>query len=256
MYGPTDLSDPDHLNAVLEAMEGMPQFAPDAVSRDERKREEYERKQAVERFSGHQLSTNNWNIYRRRAVKYSAMVKANQGPGIFIEFDAKMASKHYQALFEWADTLVSSFKPDFAVMAMLYEYNSSRPYISPLEEEIVRFLYSCVSQPGDYYMRGPSGLGQMTWIGDYVLDQIGEEYLSKTPNVGLARLPWGGTRITMGADEYPWFLNPEKLVEAWRPAMEHLWKKGIFLEQYLDDKGAVRVRPGKNRAEARWITAW
>lgn len=255
-YGLTDLSDATQLNALLEAMESIPQFAPDAVSRDERKREEYKREQAVERFAGHQLSTNNWNIYRRRAVKYAAMVKANRGPGFHIEFDAKMAVKHYPALFDWANTIADAFKPDYAVLTMLHEYDDTRPYISPLEEEIERFLYSSVSHPSAYYNVGPSGLGYQTWLSEHYLDQFGEGFLAETPNVMLEKQAWGGTKIIMGNSDSPWLLSPEELVENWRPAMEHLWKKGIFREQYIDDIGAVRVRPGANRIDARKITAW
>ena len=256
MYGPTDLSDPDQLNAVLEAMESMPQFAPDAVSRDERKREEYERKQAVERFSGHQLSTNNWNIYRRRAVKYAAMVKANRGPGIHIEFDPKMAAKHYPALFDWANAIVATFKPDYAVITMLHEYDDSRPYTSLLEENLEPFLYSSVSRPSPYYNIGPSGLGHMTWLSEHYLKQLGDDYLIATPNVSIEKQAWGGSSITMGTNASPWSLSPAELVENWRPAMEHLWKKGIFKEQYIDENDAIRVRAGVNRIEARKITAW
>lgn len=246
-FGTTDLSQPAIMHEVLLAMESDPAFTPDSSSGDERKRSPYNRDWVMEAAErGGPYCFENWFYFaRRKAAKYSGYIITGKEPCIGLEFNPKMSPKNFAKLFVWADRVMQAFKPDYASLTFIYEHEI-RPWPTELDKSVQGFLYSSVTVPGTYYGSGPAGVGLYTWIGRHFLDQIGGDFLMQTPHVTAEKQGWGGVRLSLGDTAEPWNLTPEEISSHWEPAMEHLWQKGIFAEQYVDEKGALRARKGQN----------
>lgn len=236
MLGTNPLNDEALFTELLDVIESYPEFAPQFWSLEERGKLPYNRDDILDKIKTVELGSYA-DIYlkRNKAAKYFGSIDVGPKQYIEFEFDPKLNSKHYPALFEFADRLVKVFKPDIALVHIdtpVYP----RPFDSS-EHKNSRVVSSTASlAPVDYFKVGPKGVAMRTYFGPHYVQQFGQELLLSTPKTQTELQSWGGIRLDLS--EAPWDLTEKALIEHWQTAMAHLRPAKVFadLEVYQNRK--------------------
>lgn len=209
LFGITDITERKQLSQLLNAFESNDLFFPELISKDERKYVPYDRHKCIEEI------TNNQQAYlkfersieirkRKGAVKYGGYFTPCSTPSVGIDINHKLSKKHYPALLQWSQNIVDAFRPDYASLLFLPEYDEA-PWPTELDKSLNSFFLSSWSYHAAYKSAGASGIGMYTWLSNYLLDHIGLENIESTPNIFTKEQDWGGAphhtgsrRRTMG----------------------------------------------------------
>lgn len=237
MLGTNPLNNEALFTELLDIIESYTEFAPQFWSLAERGKLSYNRDDILNIVRGITTRMTCERIYlkRNKAAKYVGSIGVMPKQYINFEFDPKLNSKHYPALFEFADRLVQVFKPDVASVHIdtpVYP----RPFESS-EHKNSRAVSSTASlAPVDYFDVGPKGLAMRTYLGPHYVKQFGRELLLSTPKTQTELQTWGGIRLDLS--EAPWDLTEKALIEHWQTAMTHLRPAKVFadLEVYQNRK--------------------
>jgi len=228
MLGTNPLNDEALFTELLDVIESSSEFAPQFWSLEERGKLPYNRDNILDKIKMVELGSYA-DIYlkRNKAAKYFGSIDVGPKQYIEFEFDPKLNSKHYPALFEFADRLVQVFKPDVASVHIdtpVYP----RPFESS-EHKNSRIVSSAASlAPVDYFKVGPKGLAMRTYLGSHYVKQFGQELLLSTPKTQTKLQSWGGIRLDLS--EAPWELTEQALIEHWQTAMAHLRPAKVFAD--------------------------
>ncbi|MBH0055415.1 hypothetical protein I6F65_00400 [Pseudoalteromonas sp. SWXJZ94C] len=228
MLGTNPLNDEALFTELLDVIESYPEFAPQFWSLEERGKLPYNRDNILDKIKTVEFGSYA-HIYLKRNKAAKLVGKISVAPKQYIKFkfDPKMNSKHYPALFEFADRLVQVFKPDVASVHIdtpVYP----RPFESS-EHKNSRVVSSTASlAPVDYFKVGPKGLAMRTYLGPHYVKQFGQELLLSTPKAQTELQSWGSIRLDLS--EAPWELTEHALIEHWQTAMAHLRPAKVFAD--------------------------
>lgn len=228
MLGTVPLNDKALFAELLNVLESYPEFAPEFWSLQERGKLPYNRTEILAKIEMVEFG-NYAHIYlkRNKSKKYVGRISVAPKQFIIFEFDPKLNSKHYPALFELTDHLVQIFKPDIASMH-ISPPNPVRPWQTDSELNTAEITHATLLAPVDYFKLGPKGLAMRTYFGPHYVKQFGQELLMSTPSTEATLQPWGGVRLDLSPT--PWTLTEHELVENWQAAMAHLRPAKIFAE--------------------------
>ncbi|TMS94734.1 hypothetical protein CWB58_03110 [Pseudoalteromonas sp. S201] len=232
MMGTNPLNDEALFTELLDVIESYPEFAPQFWSLEERGKLPYNRDHILDKIKTVEFGSYA-DIYlkRNKAAKYFGSIDVGPKQYIEFEFDPKLNSKHYPALFEFADRLVQVFKPDIASIHIDRPY-PDEPWESDRDEYIEMMGEAALLAPVDYFKVGPKGLAMRTYLGPHYVKQFGQELLLSTPKTQTELQPWGGIRLDLSAA--PWELTEQAQIEHWQTAMEHLRPAKVFAEMEVD----------------------
>ena len=232
MLGTKPLNDEALFTELLDVIESSPEFAPQFWSLEERGKLPYDRDDILDKIKTVELGSYA-DIYlkRNKAAKYSGSIDVGPKQYIEFEFDPKINSKHYPALFEFADRLVQVFKPDIASAHVFRPY-PDEPWESERDEHIEMMGKAAYLAPVDYFKVGPKGLAIRTYFGPHYVKQFGQELLLSTPKTQTKLQPWGGIRLDLS--EAPQELSEQAQIEHFQTAMEHLCPAEVFAEMEVD----------------------
>ena len=233
MLGTNPLNDEALFTELLNIIESYPEFAPQFWSLEERGKLPYNRDDIINVVKGVTTRMTCEEIYlkRNKAAKYSVRIAVMPRQYISFEFDPKLNSKHYPALFEFADRLVQVFKPDIASIHIYRPY-ADEPWESERDEHIEMMGEAAFLAPVDYFDVGPKGLAMRTYLGPHYVKQFGQELVLSTPKTQTELQTWGGIRLDLSAA--PWELTEQAQIEHWQTAMEHLRPAKVFAEMEVD----------------------
>ena len=228
MLGTNPLDNEAMFAELLDVLESYPEFAPSFWSLQERGKLPYNRDDILEKISGVKFG-NYANVYlkRNKAAKYFGSIDVGPKQYIEFEFDPKLNSKHYPALFEFTDKLVQIFKPDVASVHIDPPIQAG-PWEAEHSLNVAEVAYSNMLGPVDYFKVGPKGLAMRTYFGPHYVKQFSQALLMSTPSTQTTLQPWGGVRLDLS--ETPWTLTEHELVENWQTAMAHLRPAKVFAE--------------------------
>ena len=232
MVGTNPLNDKKLFTELLDVIESYPEFAPQFWSLEERGKLPYNRDDILNKIKMVEFG-NYADIYlkRNKAAKYCGSIDVGPKQYIEFEFDPKLNSKYYPALFEFADRLVQVFKPDIASVHVFRPY-PDEPWESERDEHIEMMGKAAYLAPVDYFKVGPKGLAMRTYLGPHYVKQFGQELLLSTPKTQTELQTWGGIRLDLSAA--PWELTEQAQIEHWQTAMEHLRPAKVFAEMEVD----------------------
>lgn len=232
MLGTTPLNDEVLFTELLNIIESYPEFAPQFWSLEERGKLPYNRDDILNKIKAVELGSYA-HIYlkRSKAVKFFGSIDVAPRQKVFFEFDPKLNSKHYPALFEFADRLVQVFKPDVASIHIDRPY-PDEPWESERDEKIEMMGEAAFLAPVDYFKVGPKGLAMRTYLGPHYVKQFGQELLLSTPKTQTELQSWGGIRLDLS--EAPWELTEQAQIERFQIAMAHLRPAKVFAEMEVD----------------------
>ncbi|MEG3759477.1 hypothetical protein V5096_16145 [Pseudoalteromonas carrageenovora] len=232
MVGTNPLNDKKLFTELLDIIESYPEFAPQFWSLEERGKLPYSRDNILDKIKTVEYGSYA-HIYFKRIKAAKLVGKISVAPKQYInfEFDPKLNSKHYPALFEFADRLVQVFKPDAASVHIVRPY-PDEPWESERDEHIEMMGKAAYLAPVDYFKVGPKGLAMRTYLGPHYVQQFGQELLLSTPKTQTELQPWGGIRLDLS--EAPWELTEQAQIEHWQTAMEHLRPAKVFAEMEVD----------------------
>jgi len=127
------------------------------------------------------------------------------------------------AWFRLADALVDALQPDLAFAHL----DARTELLAESERERRIVIDAGIVNGNEYYERGPGGLGMRTWIGPWVLRQLGTDRVRQLPPPAVVRpTDWGGLCVDLIAE--PWQAEPQALAEAFAAAMAVLVPAGFF----------------------------
>jgi len=244
MFGTKNLAINANVVDLLNALVSDQSFSPEYAGNNERKLGEFNREWFISEATSAQLESENYIYFKRKsAPKYTAYCKPGTKPFIGITFDSKLAKKYYPELLEWSQSIVSSFTPDYAVLAPISKYvNNPTTEIDKLRNQ---FRLNTFTVPGTYYEGGPPGIGIFTWLGPHYISQLDNDHLKATPNLNSKRQDWGGYFLSFDSDN-PWPVDETFLKTKWLPATEYLANTKVFAEHYQDENNVPRRRKGDN----------
>lgn len=105
--------------------------------------------------------------------------------------------------------------------------------------------HAASGQPQWYRHRGPGGLALRTYLGPFLLDQIGRALVATLPAPSVVTdLPWGGVRIDLVGKNLD--AGPEVVLPVWRRACAHLEAARFFTRVVIGAKQSVRFVPPDN----------
>lgn len=232
MLGTAPLNDEVLFTELLDVIESYSEFTPDFWSLEERGKLPYDRigilakATAVKKGGGEEIY-----LKRNKLAKYFGCIDVMPKQRINFEFDPKLNSKHYPALFEFADRLVQVFKPDIASVHIDRPY-PDEPWESERDEHVEMMGKAAFLAPVDYFEVGPKGLAMRTYLGPHYVKQFGQELLLSTPKTQTELQSWGGIRLDLSTA--PWELTEQAQIEHWQTAMEHLRPAKVFAEMEVD----------------------
>lgn len=245
IFGVTDISIEANVDALINALESQPIFTPDSASGDERGSQPYDRNWFRERAINRRPELSRYIHFKRTKVaKYSGYCVVGKQPYLGITVDSKLVIKNYSILAEWSQSIVEALSPDYAVLS-IFANSEDAPWTTKLDEKICRFRFSSIAYPGNYYRKGPPGLGTVTWLGEHFVNQIGLNNLKGGSNFHCLDQEWGGKKIVFGDIDKPWNQDVSIFLEGWRNATEELAQHKIFATFNLTEKYGLLSEKGE-----------
>ncbi|WP_394829446.1 hypothetical protein [Pendulispora albinea] len=232
MHGTTPLYKRANLGKVISVLETA-SLTPTSWSLDERTNIPYDKKEILAR---------KWtpidSLYLRLRGKKQYEATLDVGdltPAIEIEFKPTLAAAHVKEVFDLFTEWVKAFQPDLAVTHI------GPPFQYPVQTDFDRYaaLMHSVGKLASkhFHKAGPGGLAPRTYFGPHYVMQFGKKLLLSTPAASVREEKDGG--ITIDLVPEPWKVDGEKLIEAWRRAMDHLRPAEILAITSMTPNGMV-----------------
>ena len=234
MLGTTPLFRVNVLTAILDALESDPLLAPESYSTQERTNLPYRRSEVLSIIQDEQPCAKDIFIRHSKPTRYEAMLVVGSAPYVRVNFDPKIARKHWAAFFALADKLVAAFRPDVATVHIWHPWKD--PPTDPDDADLLLTARCANLIPASYYKGGPRGLAMRTYFGPHYIAQFGRAFLLDTPAV-VTEGPADKLRIDLEKD--PWALDVPSLLAAWRRAMAHMRQSPVLATVQVKPSGAA-----------------
>jgi hypothetical protein len=224
----------------VDALLSDAELAPEQMSKDEA---------GGEPFARTALSQGDWApsqltqfLRRTRGQPYELQLTLSKRPHLGMEFPvAKTPARNLPLVFRAGDLLAAAVQPDMGWVHVCAQL--PKPPKEP--DDVTQSLMDLSSDgnPVDYSEDGPGGLGMRTYLGPFVVEQVGRERLKTLPKPAqVTELPWGGVRVDLAPE--PWAASAKALRDSWQQAMKHLRPAEFFATLSLGPKGQLRTQRG------------
>lgn len=221
--------------ALVDALLSIPDLAPEQMSLDESREVPLDR-QALSKDWAPSQSTQ--FLRRTRGQPYELRLALSKSPRLIMEFPAeKTPARSLPLVFRVGDLLAEVFQPDMGWVHIVAEHPAPPLDAEAVTQELMDL--SADGHPKRYRDPGPGGLGLRTYLGPFIVEQVGLQRLTTLPSPAqVFELPWGGVRVDLA--EAPWSASATTLRQSWRSAMEHLRPAEFFALFSMNTQGVLR----------------
>jgi hypothetical protein len=226
--------------ALVDALLSSPELVPEQVGMSEEGGKPFDRKALG--TADWAPSQGTWFLRRTKGQPYVLQLSLSKRPHLYMEFPvAKTPARNLPLVFQAGDLLAAAFQPDMGWVHVSAELPT--PPTAP--DDVTQELMDLGSDghPTKYGKYGPGGLGLRSYVGPFVVEQVGRQRLLELPKPAQAtEQAWGGVRVDLAPD--PWTASAKVLRDSWRKAMEHLRPAEFFATLSLGPEGELNRQRG------------
>lgn len=226
--------------SVLDVLLSLEPLTPETYGREQRGQLPFDRDTVC--AEDYRPSRELFLIRRKKTISYDLMLGFDRWPHLVMKFPPKkIRAEDIRLIFSGADEMARAYEPDMGWVQFFgdYRWPSKEPEVAM---QILMDL-GCSGHISDYEEHGPGALGLRTYLGPYVVRQIGKKRLLSLPEPCLVtEQDWGGIRVDLV--EEPWRSDASTLRKIWQKAMEHLRPAEFFATPTIHSNGAVTWKRG------------
>lgn len=243
MTGSSSTSDPSIREAILKALCADSCFKPEWFSSDDRKKPKFDLASAVKGASGRAVGSGAF-LGRTSPVSYEAVFGERVRRLLEIlatPKDLEDAGK-WEQFFVLGDSIAEAIAPDIGFVHVTTKHDVRQGAHDPEIRWKTLMDEGTLIPSATYFRDGAGGLGFRTYLGPFVLEQIGIDRVRSLPApCTVTDMSYGGVRVDLAPQ--PWNQQWAELRDSWRAAMAHLAPSRWFCEMTVDATGAVTRRP-------------